>query len=99
MKKSILLISILVSIGSVMAAEPLELRAAGSLKAAMGDIVQAFEKDMGQAVVAQFGPSGLLRERIESGENVDLFASANMKHPQTLQAKGMGDKVDRKSVV
>ncbi|MFD1099074.1 molybdate ABC transporter substrate-binding protein [Shewanella litorisediminis] len=93
MKKSLLLISLLTSIGCAMANEPLELRAAGSLKAAMGDIVQAFEKDRGQTVVAQFGPSGLLRERIESGEKVDLFASANMKHPQTLMAKGMGDKV------
>jgi molybdate transport system substrate-binding protein len=40
-------------------------------------------------VQTQFGPSGLLRERIEGGERPDLFASANMAHPQALADKGL----------
>ncbi|MGS0726528.1 molybdate ABC transporter substrate-binding protein, partial [Shewanella sp. 0m-11] len=46
-----------------------------------------------QTVHADFGPSGLLLKRIESGEKTDVFASANMKHPQALQAGGKGSSV------
>ncbi|ACA88503.1 molybdate ABC transporter substrate-binding protein [Shewanella woodyi] len=65
---------------------PLELRAAGSLKAAMAEIVSEYQQLESETVNAEFAPSGLLRKRIEEGERVDLFASANMKHPQTLHA-------------
>jgi molybdate transport system substrate-binding protein len=40
-----------------------------------------------QHVEAEFGPAGLLRERIENGEHPDIFASANMAHPQALADK------------
>ena len=63
---------------------PIEFRAAGSLKTAMTDIVNAYQHSSKIDVSAQFAPSGLLRKRIEGGEKVDLFASANMKHPTTL---------------
>jgi hypothetical protein len=39
-------------------------------------------------VEATFGPSGLLRERLASGERGDLFASADMGQPLTLQRAG-----------
>ena len=42
----------------------------------------------GQAVEIDFAPSGLLRERIEAGETAHVFASANMKHPRSLEAAG-----------
>ncbi|MCL1139441.1 molybdate ABC transporter substrate-binding protein [Shewanella pneumatophori] len=74
-------------------ATPIELRAAGSLKNAMNDIVSAYQQETKQQVDADFGPSGLLRKRIENGEQVGVFASANMKHPQTLKAAGKGDNV------
>ncbi|MCI2393760.1 molybdate ABC transporter substrate-binding protein [Aliiroseovarius sediminis] len=60
------------------------LHAAGSLKAAMTDIADAFEATTDMQVARNFGPSGLLRERIEGGEHAEVFASANMRHPQTL---------------
>lgn len=71
-------------------AETLKLYAAGSLKAALTDVSNAFEKDTGgnYKIDTEFGASGLLRERIEKGEAADVFASANMKHPQTLADAG-----------
>jgi len=35
-----------------------------------------------------YGASGLLRERIAKGEPAEVFASANMEHPQTLEKAG-----------
>ncbi len=70
-------------------AENVNLYAAGSLKAAMTDVARAYEKSgSGDSVKTVFGASGLLRERIESGETAHVFASANMKHPKTLAAAG-----------
>lgn len=69
-------------------AETLRLYAAGSLKAALTDVARAFEAAEGLPVETAFGASGLMRERIEKGEPAHVFASANMKHPQTLLEAG-----------
>ena len=74
-------------------AEPLTLYAAGSLKAALGDVAASYEKTYQTKVVTKFGPSGLLRKAIEGGENPDVFASANMAHPQKLSSSGWGSPV------
>jgi molybdenum ABC transporter molybdate-binding protein len=74
-------------------AEPLRLHAAGSLKAALTDVAKAYEKNYGTAVATTFGPSGLLRQRIEKGEPAHVFASANMQHPQALMKDGRGGPV------
>lgn len=71
------------------AQEPVRLFAAGSLRAAMTEILRS----SGVPAVGTFGPSGLLRERIEQGEGVDVFASADMGHPQRLAAAGRADSV------
>ncbi|WP_374706784.1 molybdate ABC transporter substrate-binding protein [Shewanella sp. MBTL60-112-B2] len=92
MMKKWILVSLL-SLPFAVNAEPIELRAAGSLKNAMNDIVTAYQQASNKDVNAEFGPSGLLRKRIEDGEKVGVFASANMKHPQTLQSAGQGDNV------
>jgi ABC-type molybdate transport system substrate-binding protein len=60
-------------------AQELQLLAAGSLRGAMTEIAAAHG-----GVAATFGPSGLLRERIEKGEAADVFASANLAHPARL---------------
>jgi ABC-type molybdate transport system substrate-binding protein len=70
------------------AAEPLRLYAAGSLRGVMTDVIAAWTKGGGVPVVAEFGASGLLRDRIGRGERADVFASANMEHPQSLAAQG-----------
>lgn len=66
---------------------PLKLLAAGSLRAALTEAAAAFEAaSPGRKVELGFGASGLLRERLLGGERADVFASANMEHPQALAA-------------
>lgn len=70
--------------------------AAGSLRAALTEVAQAFERSQpGVRVQFTFGPSGLLRDRIVRGERADVFASANMTHPQALAAAGKAGAVQR----
>ncbi|MGE5765724.1 MAG: molybdate ABC transporter substrate-binding protein [Bacteroidota bacterium] len=73
--------------------QPLQLYAAGSLKAALSDVAADYQKTYGTTVVTTFGASGLLRERIEKGDTAHVFASANMRHPQTLMKAGRGGPV------
>jgi ABC-type molybdate transport system substrate-binding protein len=70
------------------AQETVRLYAAGSLRAVMTEIGAAFTRSTGVTVAGEFGPSGLLRDRIVKGEPADLFASANMEHPGALAGKG-----------
>ncbi|HEX4111837.1 MAG TPA: substrate-binding domain-containing protein [Stellaceae bacterium] len=65
--------------------------AAGSLREAFTEIAAA----SGEKIAFTFGPAGLLRERIEKGAAADLFASANMTHPQALADKGRDGPVTR----
>lgn len=74
-------------------AENVKLIAAGSLKAALGDAATAFTTQTGTAVDTTFGPSGLMRKKIEAGETFDVFASANMKHPKALAETGKAGEV------
>src|SRR5262245_64841797 len=61
--------------------------AAGSLRTALTEVAQAFERaEPGARVRFTFGASGLLKDRIIAGERADVFASANMEHPQSLAA-------------
>jgi molybdate transport system substrate-binding protein len=69
-------------------ADTLTLYGAGSLKEAMTEMARTFGERTGASVKVEFGPSGLLRERIERGEKVDVFASADMGHPLKLRADG-----------
>jgi len=69
-------------------ADTVHVYAAGSLKAALTDIAKAFEADSGSAVQAKYGPSGLLKDEIANGAKADVFASANMEHPQALARAG-----------
>lgn len=62
------------------AAEPVRLAAAGSLRAALAEAITA----SGQVVTATYAPSGLLRQRIAGGEGFEVFAAANMEHPEAL---------------
>jgi molybdate transport system substrate-binding protein len=69
---------------------PIVLFAAGSLRAAVEEIAAEYQKSSGVRVLATFGPSGLLRERIEHGERPDIFASADMASPRKLAEEGLG---------
>lgn len=77
-------------LSGVASAEGLAVRlyAAGSLRAAMTEIIRAYVANGGEAVDATYGASGLLRERIEKGEPAEVFASADMGNPQALARAG-----------
>jgi molybdate transport system substrate-binding protein len=68
---------------------PVKVLAAGSLTGALTAVIRLYKEKTGVEVQAEFGPAGLLRERIEGGERPDIFASANMAHPQALADKGL----------
>lgn len=71
------------------AQDPVRVHAAGSLKAALTEAAAAFAKRPdGTKVEFAFGPSGLLKDRLEKGEASDVFASANMAHPKALADAG-----------
>jgi ABC-type molybdate transport system substrate-binding protein len=69
-------------------ADGLVLYGAGSLRDALGAIAQEFSAKTGIAVQTAFGPSGLMRQKIEAGDKVDLFASADMASPLKLREAG-----------
>lgn len=69
-------------------AAPLRVYAAGSLREPLTDIARAYEIATGVKPELTFGASGLLRERIEKGEPAQVFASADMQHPEKLAGAG-----------
>jgi molybdate transport system substrate-binding protein len=75
-------------------ADELRVLAAGSLREVIGEIDDHYKQATGTAVAADFSSSGLLRERIETGEKTDLFASADMGNPLKLLADGRAVRVD-----
>jgi molybdate transport system substrate-binding protein len=85
-----LLVGAVLMLSTLAHAETVNLYAAGSLKAALAEVAAAFEKAGGGKVrvEATFGPSGLLREKIEKGEPAHVFASADTGHPKRLVDQG-----------
>jgi molybdenum ABC transporter molybdate-binding protein len=73
---------------SVLASESVLLHAAGSLRGALNDVAKAFEAAIGVRVKAKYGPFGTLRDAIAGGERAEVFASANMAHPESLARGG-----------
>lgn len=85
------LLMVLVASGAN-AEEPVRLFAAGSLRAVMTELAAGFGPP---AIEATFGASGLLRDRLSQGEPADVFASANLEHPASLQKQGRAGPVAR----
>jgi ABC-type molybdate transport system substrate-binding protein len=78
------------------AGEVVAVYAAGSLRAALIDVAREFEGDRpGTSIRFTFGASGLLKDRLLAGEAADVFASANMEHPEALQQAGKSGPVQR----
>ena len=67
--------------------------AAGSLRQALSEIAELFQEEYGVEVRAEFGPSGVLRQRIEAGGRPDVFASADPGHPLALRQSGLAGPV------
>ncbi|MBV9555759.1 MAG: molybdate ABC transporter substrate-binding protein [Pseudolabrys sp.] len=75
--------------------ETVKLYAAGSLRAALTDVAQAYSAVSGNKVETKYGASGLLKDEIVAGAPVHVFASANMEHPQALADAGKGEQPRR----
>ncbi len=88
MRRVLLAVALTMAPALANAQEPVRLYAAGSLRAALTEVSEAFTRDQGPKVAATFGASGLLRERIEKGEPAEVFASADLQHPTTLMKAG-----------
>jgi ABC-type molybdate transport system substrate-binding protein len=88
--RAALVAGLLTPMSTATKAETVNLFAAGSLRAALTEVVESFEsKHRGKVeIAATFAASGLLRERIEKGEPAHVFASADTGHPKTLAAAG-----------
>ncbi len=87
-----MLVGVMVSMATLpAAADPLLIYAAGSLTAAFTDMVRKFPAAADTIAPPVFGPSGVLRERIEHGEPADILASADMEQPRIL-ARERGDR-------
>jgi ABC-type molybdate transport system substrate-binding protein len=72
----------------VIAQDGLVLYGAGSLREAMTEMANAFRSRSGVPVSTQFGASGRMRERIEAGDRVDVFTSADIGHARKLVDDG-----------
>jgi molybdate transport system substrate-binding protein len=77
------LISFLLTIPAA-SADTLRVAGAGSLAAAFSDLLHRFPAGPDTVAPPEFGPSGLMREKIEAGADVDLFASADMAQAERL---------------
>ncbi|MES2938692.1 MAG: molybdate ABC transporter substrate-binding protein [Pseudomonadota bacterium] len=62
--------------------------AAGSLREALTEVADLWQRQGGARVTLTFGASGLLRERIEQGAPAQVFASADTEHPRRLAVEG-----------
>jgi ABC-type molybdate transport system substrate-binding protein len=69
------------------ASETVEIFSAGSLREVWKEVAKEAEA-LGIEVKANFGGSGLMRERIEKGEKPDLFTSADLASPRKLESQG-----------
>jgi len=91
--RALALIALSVLSATAMAEDTVRLYAAGSLRAVMIEIGSEFARASGVRVKPEFGASGLLRDRIAKGEPADVFASANMEHPESLAQAGRAGSV------
>jgi molybdate transport system substrate-binding protein len=70
-------------------AADIRVMAAGSLKDVFTAIFADYAKERDTGFAPVWGPSGVLRERLQKGEAFDVFASAALSHAQALTAAGV----------
>jgi molybdate transport system substrate-binding protein len=54
------------------------------IAAVQAETIHLYAAGDSNRIEAKYGPSGLLKNEIVAGAKVDVFASANMEHPQAL---------------
>jgi molybdate transport system substrate-binding protein len=70
-------------------AATVRISAAASLTDSLKAIAAAYEKETGDKLVFNFGPSSLLARQIEEGAPVDIFFSADEAKMDALEKKGL----------
>lgn len=70
-------------------AAEVRLLGAGSLKDPLTAMFADYTRQYGTTFSATWGPSGVLRERLQAGEAFDVFASAALPHAQALTDAGV----------
>ena len=84
------LVAIMVALASSpLFASEIRVMAAGSLKDAFSAIFADYTKLYGSNFSPVWGPSGVLRDRLQNGESFDVFASAALPHAQALTEAGV----------
>jgi molybdate transport system substrate-binding protein len=93
MLRRALLISLLSGVFAVsaIAADPIRVGVAVSLKEAATDIGKAFESETGGKVEFSFGSSGQIMAQIKSGAPIDVFISAASKQVDELKKERLVD--------
>jgi molybdate transport system substrate-binding protein len=85
-----LLVAIMIAMAASSASSAeIRVMAAGSLKDAFTAIFAEYSKQYGGGFAPVWGPSGVLRERLQNGEAFDIFASAALPHAQALTDAGI----------
>jgi ABC-type molybdate transport system substrate-binding protein len=79
-----LAIFIVLNLMTAARADVLHVAGAGSLASAFTDLLRRFPAGPDTVAAPEFGPSGLMREKIEAGGDIDLFASADMAQARRL---------------
>jgi molybdate transport system substrate-binding protein len=80
------LIIAFLAVSTPASADTLKVMGAGSLRAAVTDLLHRFPVGADTVATPEFGASGLMRQKIENGAAVDVFASADMEQPRQLAA-------------
>jgi len=77
-------LGLLIALTLSASADTLHVAGAGSLTAAFSELLRVFPAAPDAIAQPEFGPSGLMRQKIEAGAEVDLFASADMEQARRL---------------
>jgi molybdate transport system substrate-binding protein len=86
-------LAIVPAMANAQSSDTVLLHAAGSLRGALNEVCKSFETSSGAKVEMKYGASGLLKDEIAGGAKAEVFASANMEHPQALAKAGKSGSV------
>lgn len=71
------------------AAQSITVAAAADLQFAMQDVASQFQKETGKELRLIYGSSGSFFQQVQNGAPFDMFFSANLDYPKTLESAGL----------
>jgi len=87
--RSLIVLFAVIWIGSFSVAQSITVAAAADLQFAMQDVAAQFQKQTGKEVKLIYGSSGNFLQQLQNGAPFDMFFSANLDYPRTLEAAGL----------